>query len=124
MRRVGEFQAKLLKPGFEKIQSVYESLQAEDEPELSKQEIFELLSHFDNILPPVEAALHMSTTLLQRDRAGVLQRVAALEAENKALQETIEELEQKKQQVQESWDHLKVCLARVCSLLFKAHFLF
>ncbi len=111
LKRVSDFHAKLLKPGFEKIQAIYESLQEGDEPELSRQESFELLSHFDAMLPPVEAALRMSTTLLQKDKAGMLQRVAALEAENKALQESLDELEQKKVQVQQSSEHLR----EICS---------
>jgi hypothetical protein len=113
LKRVGDFHSKLLKPGFEQIQNVFETLQEGDTPELSKERLFELLSRFDTTLPPVEEALHLSTTLLQKDRSDMLQRVAALEAENKALQETLEELEHKKARVTESSEHLKTMSSQI-----------
>jgi hypothetical protein len=113
LKRVGEFHAKLLKPGFEQIQNVFETLQEGDAPNLSKEKLFELLSRFDVTLPPVEEALHLSTTLLQKDRSDMLQRVAALEAENKALQETLDELENKKARVAESSERLKVMSSQI-----------
>jgi len=113
LKRVGEFHAKLLKPGFEQIQSVFETLQEGETPSLSKERMFELLSRFDLILPPVEDALHLSTTLLQKDRSDMLQRVSALEAENKSLQESLEELENKKARVIESSERLKVMSSQI-----------
>ncbi len=113
LKRVGEFHAKLLKPGFEQIQNVFETLQEGDTPEMSKEKLFELLSRFDATLPPVEDALNLSTTLLQKDRSGMLQRVVALEAENKTLQETLDDLDNKKARVAESSERLKVMSSQI-----------
>jgi hypothetical protein len=111
LKKVSELHARLLKPGFEKLQTVFESYAEDEEPELSQEELFEFLRNFDFVLPPVEAALHLSLTLLQKDSANVLQRISALEIENKALAETLEELEAKKKEVEHSGKRL----AELCS---------
>lgn len=113
LKRVSEFQVKLLKPGFEKVQNVFETVSEGDEPDISRTEVLELLAHFDTILPPVEKALHLSTTLLQKDRADVLNRVTALEAEIKSLQDAAEEIDEKKQQVSQAAERLQTISAQI-----------
>ncbi len=72
LRDIRSFAGAILKPGFDELLAVFEALQHNDEPHLSQPELFELLARFDMMLPPVENALRMSLSLLQRDRCVLL----------------------------------------------------